>query len=324
MKTGLTAAGDRRGQNGLKAAGDRGGVVGWFLVSGFAADLVSEEGGAFVVFGGDGLVELLLKGFGDVEVAADFAFEDLELLDEGFVGGVVEVVLGLPALLMDGEAAGAVADGVDGLLGVAAFEGEGGGGLGAVEEDEAAEPFVAGDVFGVVAVGADEVHEREGVVGVTEHAVVALEREPGHASVVELDEFAIDLDAVVGGHGPGGGVSFSGAGAGPVSEVVEVGGITVRPEAVGPVVGFHLENAEVLSDLEDDATVSGSDLSGQGFAGLGFVRPAVQGVVDVSAHRLTPGFRFAPEPEAGKKTRRPDGAKGSSRHAEGDQVRPAS
>ena len=52
-----------------------------------------------------------------------------------------------------------------------------------MEEDEASEPLVRLDIVGVAPVIGDEVHQGEGVVGVEAGLVVALEGQPGDATV---------------------------------------------------------------------------------------------------------------------------------------------
>ena len=62
---------------------------------------------------------------------------------------------------------------VDRFFRLAAFEGQGGLGLGAVEEDEAPQALVGGDVFLVAAVLEHEIGQGQGVFGVEEGLVVA-------------------------------------------------------------------------------------------------------------------------------------------------------
>ena len=69
---------------------------------------------------------------------ADLGLELVELVDQGVVEVLLRVVLRLPDALVVGQAVGPLADRVDGLLGAAALQGQAGGGLGAVEQDQAA------------------------------------------------------------------------------------------------------------------------------------------------------------------------------------------
>ncbi len=244
-------------------------------------------GGAFVILVLDGFVELFAEGFADGEVFADLAFEDMELFDEGVVTGFFVFGVFVEACAAVGfDAFDAVADGIDGFVGFASFESHRGAGLGAVEEDEAAELFVRLDVILVAAVAFDEVHEREGVFGVEQGLVVLLEGEPGDASLVILDELAVGFETLGAFHGPGGcfGGGDESAVGGAVPEVVEVGGEAVGTDAVGPADALHLEDAEFDADLDDGATVAGTHFARRDLARMGFVGPAVECFVDIAPH----------------------------------------
>lgn len=230
----------------------------------------------------------------------------MELLDEGQGGGFVGFVVELgPLVVVMFDGGDGFADGVNGEFGFVAFEGKGGAGLGAVEEHKAAEAFVAGDELRVVAVAACEVEQGEGVLGVGEHAVVAVKGQPGHASLVELDDFAVEFALEVGVHRPGGRERFGACGVesaigGAVAEVIEEGAEAVGTEAVGPAVDFHLEDAEFLTDLDDPAAIAGADLACDEGAGVGFVGPVAQGVVNVFGHGGE-GLRMGGRPVASHK-----------------------
>ena len=183
-----------------------------------------------------------------------------------------------------------VAQGVDGLLGPAAFQGQDGGGLGAMEQHEPAELLVRGDVILLVAVAADEVHQGEGVVGILDGLVVAAQGQPGDAPVVELDEFAVGLGALRCRHHPRRGLAARrlAPARGAMAQVVEIGGEPMRPQAIGPAADLELEHAQLDPDLQDRPAVAGADLAGQDLAGLGVVRPTLDHVIQVPTHRWPP------------------------------------
>jgi hypothetical protein len=174
-----------------------------------------------------------------------------------------------------------------------ALQGQAGGGLGAVEQDQAAEPLVRGDVLGVHPVAADEVHQRQGVLGVVQRLVVALQRQPGDAAVVELDELAVGLGAVLGRHEPGRGLAPRGLPAPrrAMAEVIQVGREPMGPDAVGAALDLQLQHAQLDPDLQHRPAVPRPHLARDELVGLGLVRPTLQRLVDVSPHRRLPPRR---------------------------------
>ena len=191
---------------------------------------------------------------------------------------------------MGSELLHALAEGVDGLFGAPPLDGDQGLGLGPMELDQAAELLVRGDVVFVVAVPADEVHQGQGMVGVEHGLVVAAQREPGHAAVIELDELAIGLGAVFLVHGPGRRFAAGRlpAAGGTVAEIVEIGGEAVRTRPVGPAGDLELEDAELDPDLQHAPPVAGADFAGQNLARLGVIGPTLDHVVQVPPHQRLP------------------------------------
>ena len=100
--------------------------------------MIANAGGAFVIFAGDGFVELLAESLADRETLADVAFEIIELFDEGIVREFLFVVGLGPLDQVARDAFHPFANGIDRLLGPVLFEGESGRGLSAMEENEAA------------------------------------------------------------------------------------------------------------------------------------------------------------------------------------------
>ena len=73
-----------------------------------------------------------------------------------------------------------------------------------------------------------------------------------------------------------------------MAEIVEVRREAVRADAVGPAFDLELEQAQFDPDLEHVPAVPGPDLPGDHLAGVGFIRPTLQGLVDIPAHRPLP------------------------------------
>ena len=187
---------------------------------------------------------------------------------------------------MISELVGSVAHHVDGLFGFAPFEGERGGGLGAVEDDEAPEALVRGDILFDAAVTTDEIHQRQRVVGIQERSVVALKRQPGDAPMIILHEFAVGFGAMIGRHLVRRGFTarYLAASRRSITQVIEIGREAMRPGPIRSAHLFELEQAELDPDLEHHPAVARSHLSGDHFARLGLIGPALERLIHVSTH----------------------------------------
>ncbi len=92
-----------------------------------------------------------------------------------------------------------------------------------------------GDVIFLIAVPADEIHQGERVVGVLDGLVVPAQGQPGDAAMVELDELAVGLGALVSRHHPRRRLAArrqSPAG-GAMAQVVEIGDKPMRAQPIG-------------------------------------------------------------------------------------------
>ena len=101
-------------------------------------------------------------------------------------------------------------------------------------------PFVVGGVL------PHEVHERQAVVRILRCPVVFPQRKPAEPPVVELHELPIGLGALFLREAEA--AAFANHLA---DQVVVVGFGAVRPQAVRPQVGLHLEHAHVDPHLQD-------------------------------------------------------------------------
>ena len=188
-----------------------------------------------VVLAGDGLVELLAEGLLDREVLADLLLEDLELLDQGRSGESSASWSANQSSLVAGELRRSPrgrrrwplrAGGAPGPAPPRPGCGGTGPGRGTARARRCTPRRRR---------AGDEVHQGQRVVGVAQRLVVALQGEPGDPAMIELDELAVGLGAMLLRHPPGRGLAAGGqaAAGGAVAEVVEIGGEPVRPGAVG-------------------------------------------------------------------------------------------
>ena len=95
-----------------------------------------------------------------------------------------------------------IAKRIDGLVGTMSLECHRDGGLGTMEQDDAAKLLVRPDVIFVFDVPANEIHEGDGMVGVLNGFLMPAQGQPGDAAMVKLDEFTVGLRALVGRHHP--------------------------------------------------------------------------------------------------------------------------
>ena len=125
------------------------------------------------------------------------------------------------------------------------------------------------------------------MIGVLDGLVVAAQGQPGDAPVIELDEFAVGLGALLGRHHPRRGLAARRLAPArrAMAQVVEIRGEPMGPQAVGPAADFELEHAQLDPDLQDRPAVAGADLAGQDLAGLGVIRPTLDHVIQVPSHR---------------------------------------
>ena len=154
---------------------------------------------------------------------------------------------------------------------------------------------MGGDVILVGSVLSDEVHEGQGVVGIADGQFVTAEREPGHPTVVELDELPVGFNAMVLRHHPIRALAVASSSAGGlVTEVITIGRRPMRPGAVGTTGDLQLKHAQLNPDLQDVATVPGADLASQHLSRLGIVGPSLDDVVQVLPHPPAPRSRPLP------------------------------
>ena len=140
---------------------------------------------------------------------------------------------------------------------------------------------------------ADEIHQGERVVGVLDGLVVPAQGQPGDAAMVELDELAVGLGALVSRHHPRRRLAarrLSPAGR-AMAQVIEISREPMRPQPVGRPTDLELKHAELDPDLQDHPAVAGADLSRQDLAGLGIIRPTLDHVIQVPSHRWLPTRR---------------------------------
>ena len=169
-----------------------------------------------------------------------------------------------------------------------------------MEQDGAAELLVRSDILFLHAVTMDEIHQGERMIRVVDGLIVAAQGQPGDATVIELDELAVGLGALMRRHGPGRGLT-PGRLASPgrvMPQVIEIGRKSVRSHAVGPSAHLELEDTQLDPDLQDHAAVACADLSSQDFSGLGIIRPSLDHVIQVPSHRWPPSRRVPSCPVA--------------------------
>ena len=217
-------------------------------------DAVAEFGGVFVLFGGDGLGELVfeLLEFGEGGVFFDFGGEFVEGVEGALAFEFEGVLVGF------GEGFDVVDGGLDdegGFLVAVVGELEHGGGDGVDAEDVGAPLFEVVLVLFAGGVVVDEVEEGEVAGGIAEGALPVVDLEEVEVAVVVEDAFVEELDAVIGVELEIGGAGLVAAG----DLVVEDGLGVVRALAVGTAFEFVLFEAEGETDLHDLAAVGERD-----------------------------------------------------------------
>jgi len=242
--------------------------------------LVAELGGLFVVFGGDGIVELVFEFF---EFGLRHGLFDL-------VGEVAEGVEGALALELEGifvdfrqglDFVGGVFNDEQGFFVAVVSQLDHGGGDGVDAKDVGTPLFEVVFVLVAVGVAVDEIEEGEIAVGVAEGAAPVVDLKEVEVAVVVEDAFVEELDAIIGGK-----FECRVAGILGATEMVVEGGFgAVRAQAVGAAVDFVLFDAEGKADLHDLAAVGESD---DADAVIGVVRPRIEKGLEVwvDCHRL--------------------------------------
>ena len=111
--------------------------------------------------------------------------------------------------------------------------------------------------------------------------------------MIELDELAIGVGAVLLIHRPGGRLPARRLSAArrAVAEVVQVGRKAMRPSPVGTTRHLELQDPELDPDLQDAPPVPRSDLAGQDLTRLGIIGPTLDHVVQVPSHQRLPDRR---------------------------------
>src|ERR1017187_8655659 len=243
-------------------------------------DAVAEFSGIFVVFGGDGFVEL---GFEFLEFGLrHFLFDLVGEFLEGFEGAMALELEGVFVDVRQGfDLVGGGLDDEEGFLVAVLGQLDHGGGDGVDAEDVRAPLFEVVLVFLAVGVAGDEVEEEEIAVGVAEGAGPVVELEEVEVAIVVEDAFVEEFDAIIGGKLEVGVAGVFGA----FDMVVERGLGAVRALAIGAAVDLVLFDAEGEADLHDLAAIGEGD---DADAVVGVVRPRCEKGLEVwvDCHRL--------------------------------------
>ena len=253
-------------------------------------DPVAEPGGLLVILVRDGFVELLPQRLLHREVLADLLFDAAECIDQRGVRGFGRVVFVPPVPLMGRQPIDPIAQGVDRFIRPLTLQRQGRRGLGPMEQDRPAKLLVRGDVFVLESVPVDEVHQGERVVRVQNGLIVAPKGQPGDATMIELDEFAVRLRALVRRHHPRRRLAARRLPSSrrAMTQVIEVRREAMRPRTIGTSTDLELKHSQLDPDLQDPAAVASADLTREDFPGLGVIRPSLDHVIQVASHHCPP------------------------------------
>jgi hypothetical protein len=131
------------------------------------------------------------------------------------------------------------------------------------------------------------------MIGVEHGFLIAAQRQPGHASVIVLDELTIGLGAVLMIHRPGRPFARRRlpAARGAIPEIIEVRGEPVRPCSVGTRSHLELKNTKLDPYLKHTTAVASAHLARQNLTRLGVIGPTLDHVIQVPSHQKLPNRR---------------------------------